>query len=149
MALIKLRPKFKQIKYLKIVVFYKETQQQLHYRRIHEQLQYSNISNENRNDFLHGNSRYIRDWSLSEQEYIADVFTVRKKLSLFSVTLKIWKLIILYLLDMCTCIKSLSGRGGKILFFGIPSNYIATAQLFGNYKCNCRVVTVFVTTSYH
>lgn len=37
----------------------------------------------------------------------------------------------------------------KDSFFGIPLNYIVTTQLFGNYKCNYRVVTVLVTTSYH
>lgn len=45
--------------------------------------------------------------------------------------------------------KSLSDIGGNVPLFGIPSNYIATAQLSGNYKCNCRLVTVVVTTSYH
>lgn len=43
---------------------------------------------ENRNEFLHGNNRYIRGWFLSEQRYATDVSTVRQKISFISVALK-------------------------------------------------------------
>lgn len=79
------------------MVLYKEAQL-LQYCRIHKQLQYSNISNENRNDLLHGNSRYIRGWSLSEQGYInCRCIYSEEKIELYFCRIKILKMNIFYI----------------------------------------------------